>query len=73
MDSTTGQVLVIAAGIGANGTISAGEFLTDKRFMEQISGQAPSVWARKNMEAVIATQVIDGKSGPPRVAAVHLW
>jgi hypothetical protein len=73
MDATTGQVLVIAAGIGPNGTVSAGEFLSDKQFMEQIAGQASRDWSHKNMEAVIATQVIDGKSGPPRVAAVHFW
>jgi hypothetical protein len=73
LDPTTGQLLVIAAGIGSNGTISAGEFLTEKKFLEQVSDQAPRDWRLKNMEAVIATQVIEGKSGPPRVAAVHFW
>jgi hypothetical protein len=72
-DATTGQMVVVAAGVGSNGTISAGEFLTDRTFLEQISAQAPRDWTRKNMEAVIATQVIDGKSGPPRLAAVHFW
>jgi hypothetical protein len=73
LDPTSGQLLVIAAGIGSNGTISAGEFLTEKKFLEQVSDQAPRDWRLKNMEAVIATQVIEGKSGPPRVAAVHFW
>jgi hypothetical protein len=73
LDQTTGQLVVVAAGIGGNGTISAGEFLTDRKFLAQLVEHAPKDWARKNVEAVIATQVIDGKSGPPRVVAVHFW
>ena len=68
---TTGQMTVIAAGIGENGTIAAAEFLTDPSYIGVLANQAPKSWASKNIEAVIATQVIDGKSGPPRVVAVE--
>jgi len=35
--------------------------------------QAPRNWERKNVELVIATKVIDGSPGPPRVVAAHFW
>ena len=73
VDSVSDQIEVVAAGIGVNGTISAGEFLTNEHFIEQIAARAPRDWAHKNVEAVIATQVIDEKSGPPRLVAVYFW
>ena len=73
VDSVSDQTAVVAAGVGENGTISAGEFLTNARFLEQIAARAPRDWAHKNLEAVIVTQVIDEKSGPPRLLAVHFW
>ena len=72
-NSSTGQMQVIAAGIGENGTIAAGEFLSDSRFLTQIAARGPSGWEHKNLEAVIATQVIDEKSAPPRLLAIHFW
>jgi hypothetical protein len=39
--------VVIAAGIGENGTIAAGEFLTDSREMENATRQAPAIGATK--------------------------
>jgi len=72
-DGTTGQLMVVAAGISTHGTISAGEFLTEKRFLDEVLDQNRKDSAHGNIEVVIATSVIDGKSGPPRVEAVHFW
>jgi hypothetical protein len=72
-DPTTLQMVVVAAGIGENGTIAAGEFATSGAFLEELASQAPKGWRSDNIEAVLATQVIDRKSGPPRVLAVHVW
>jgi hypothetical protein len=72
-DSATGQITVIAAGLGENGTTIAGEFLTEEKYLETINKMAPKDWEHKNFEAVIATQVIDGKSGPPRLVTVEAW
>lgn len=72
-DPTTGEPVVIAAGLGENGTISAGEFLTDPEEMERATRNAPKNWRNKNIEIVLATQVIGEKSGPPRVAASYFW
>jgi len=41
--------------------------------MSNLMHDAPKNWAGKNIEVVLETQVIDDRSGPPRVAAVHVW
>ena len=73
IDPNTDQHVVVAAGIGRGGTVAAGEFLVDGRRMEDTLRQVPSDWKKKNMELVLETQVIDGRSGPPRINAVHVW
>lgn len=72
-DPTTGQPVVIAAGLGENGTIAAGEFLTDARELADATRQAPRNWQSQNVEFVIATQVIEGKSACPRLVAAYYW
>ena len=69
----TDQVSVVAAGIGRGGTVAAGEFLVNENRMEEILKQLPTDWQKKNIEVVLETQVIQGRSGPPRVKAVHVW
>jgi len=69
----TDQYAVIAAGIGRGGTVAAGEFLVDEHRMQEILADAPQNWQTKNIEIVLETQVIQGRSGPPRVRAIHIW
>lgn len=69
----TDQISVVAAGIGRGGTVAAGEFLVNENRIEEISKQLPAGWQKKNIEVVLETQVIQGRSGPPRVKAVHVW
>lgn len=73
LDPNTDQMVVVAAGIGRGGTVAAGEFLVDQHRMEELLKQVPSDWKRKNLEIVLETQVIEGRSGPPRISAVHVW
>jgi hypothetical protein len=65
--------VVVAAGIARGGTVAAGEFLVDAHRMEDLLKQVPPNWKQKNLEIVLETQVIQGRSGPPRIAAVHVW
>jgi hypothetical protein len=69
----TDQYAVVAAGIGRGGTVAAGEFLVDEHRMQEILAHAPQDWQTKNIEIVLETQVIQGRSGPPRVRAIHIW
>ena len=73
VDPNTDQFVVVAAGIGRGGTVAAGEFLVDANRMEDMLRQVPQNWKQKNMEIVLETQVIQGRSGPPRITAVHVW
>ena len=69
----TDQYAVVAAGIGRGGTVAAGEFLVDEHRMQEILANAPKDWQTQNIEIVLETQVIQGRSGPPRVRAIHIW
>jgi len=73
LDPNTGRYVVVAAGIARGGTIASGEFLVDPSHMDELIRVAPKDWEHKNMEIVIETQMIDGRSGPPRIAAVYVW
>jgi hypothetical protein len=72
-DSTTGQPVIIAAGISEEGTEAAGEILYNPVYLNSLIAKAPLGWEKKNMEAVIETQVIEGHSGPPNILAVETW
>ena len=72
-DTLSGQPVVIAAGISEEGTEAAGELLSNPIDLDELLHDAPANWRNMNMEAVIETQVIDGRSGPPKVRAVEFW
>lgn len=73
VDPNTDQYALVVAGIARGGTVAAGEFLVDSNRMNEMSNQLPAGWDRKNVEIVLETQVIEGRSGPPRIDAVHVW
>jgi hypothetical protein len=73
IDPNSDQYAVVAAGIGRGGTVAAGEFLVDAARMDEISRVVPKGWDRKNIEVLLETQVIQGRSGPPRIIAAYVW
>jgi hypothetical protein len=72
-DKTTGQPVIIAAGISEEGTEAAGEILYNPIYLESLLAKAPKNWEQMNMEAVIETQVIEGHPGPPNILALETW
>lgn len=72
-DSTTGQPVIIAAGISEEGTEAAGEILYNPEYLNLLLAKAPPNWEQMNIEAVIETQVIEDHPGPPTVLAVESW
>jgi hypothetical protein len=72
-DRTTGQPVIIAAGISEEGTEAAGEILYKPEYLDSLIARASPGWANKNLEAVIETQVIEGHPGPPNILAVETW
>lgn len=72
-DPETEHWIVTVAGVSRWGTIAAGEFLTNPVYLKELARLAPASWARNNLQAVIATKVIDGQPGPPRILATEFW
>ncbi len=73
LDSSTGQFTIIVAGIGTEGTQTAGEFVTRPELLDAGVRKLPPDWQKKNVEIVLETTVTDYVPGPPRVVAVHVW
>jgi hypothetical protein len=72
-DPTTEQFVVVAGGIGENGTIAASELLSDKKYFAEAKQQGFLPKSDQNWEAVIETKMINGKFGPPRIVASYSW
>jgi len=72
-DPTTDRIVVVAAGLLGYGTMAAGEFLTNAEYLDAIAKTAPRNWEHKNLQVILATKVINGNSGPPRVVATYFW
>jgi len=73
LDPVTERMVVLAGGLTGYGTIAAGEFLTTPAYVDQITSTVPRNWEHKNVQIVISTKVIHGKSGPPKVLLTHVW
>lgn len=57
IDESTGQVVLVAAGIAGSGTRAAGEFLTDEANLKQLADGAGVDWGQRNFEVVLSSQV----------------
>ena len=73
LDPLTEKMVVVVGGMGRDGTIAAGEFVTEPRYLEMLASRAPRNWERKNLQVVLATDVINGNTGPPRILATYFW
>jgi hypothetical protein len=73
LDPTTARMVVVIGGLTGYGTVAAGEFLTDPAYLEAMAKGAPPGWERKNIQLVLATNVIHGASGPPRIVDRYFW
>ena len=72
-DPKTEQTVIIAAGIGSWGTLAAGEFVARPEYLQKLDKLGPAHWEQKNLQAVLATDVIRGSSGPPILLAAQFW
>lgn len=73
IDPKTEQPVVMDAGITVFGTSAAAKFLTSTEDMKKLAAIAPPGWEKKNMELVMATDVIQGRSGPATILAAQFW
>jgi hypothetical protein len=73
VDPKTEQPVVMDAGITVFGTSAAALFLTSPSEIKKLTAIAPAGWEKKNMEIVLATDVIQGRSGPATILAAQFW
>jgi hypothetical protein len=73
VDPKTEQTVVVVAGITVFGTSAAGNLLINRKEMEKLAAVAPPGWEKKNMELVLSTDVIRGRSGPANIVAAQFW
>ncbi len=73
LSPTTERETVIIAGIGANGTLAATSMATDERFFGELVRSAGKNAAKKNIEILVTTQIIENRTGPPKVLDVQYW
>ena len=72
-DNNTGKVAVVIAGVGRGGTRVAGQFLTNNADLAQLMRAANQAGDKKNMEAVLSTEIIGGEPGTPKMEAAYFW
>jgi hypothetical protein len=73
LDPLTEKMVVVVGGMGKDGTIAAGEFVTEPRYLAMLAARAPKHWDRQNLQVVLATDIVNGNTGPPRILATHFW
>jgi hypothetical protein len=71
-DATTGVPILIEAGLGNDGTLAANELIASGGLSANLAKEQ-SCRSKRNFEAVIQTQIIDTKSGPPHVLRLTCW
>lgn len=73
LDSSTGQFVVIVAGLTGNGSDAAADMVTNSESMRTALSNAQKDWPQKNMQVVVSTEVVRGVAGPAKVVAVYIW
>lgn len=72
-DSSTGELLIAAAGITQYGTRAAGEFLTSPQLLAALAAKAPNDWPKKNLQVLLHTKITGETPGPPSIVITHFW
>lgn len=73
VNSSTGQFVVLVAGITAPGSEAAAEVASSQEELQKALRNTPADWYRKNLQIVVKTTVVDGVAGPPEIVAIYVW
>lgn len=71
--SSSGNPIVIAAGLKQFGTEAAGHLLANPAQLGAVLGSLPGRWEGKNLQIVLHARVIGNTPAPPEVVASYLW
>jgi hypothetical protein len=70
---TSQQTHVVVAGVGGKGTIAAAEFVSNPKYLDEFAKHAPKDWAKKNIEFLLETRVIENVVGIPSIVDYTIW
>jgi hypothetical protein len=71
-DPTAGVPVLIEAGLGSAGSIAASQLLISGAMASRLRGE-PRCAAKTSFEAVLDTDIIEGKPGPPHILRLECW
>ncbi|HYP14473.1 MAG TPA: hypothetical protein VEQ63_11165 [Bryobacteraceae bacterium] len=73
VNSSTGGLLILAAGVKQFGTEAAGRLLTDPKQLGSILRKLPADWEGRNLQIILQTRVIGNTPAEPEPVAWHVW
>ncbi len=71
--STTGDFMMIGAGLTVYGTEEAGRIVADPELLTPILRQLPANWVNSDLEFVLHVEVVGDAPALPKLIAVHTW
>ena len=71
-DPTTGVPILIEAGLGNDGSLTASELLSSDSLIAEIR-RTEGCHQKSNFEAVIQTEIISREPGPPHILRLKCW
>lgn len=72
-DPVLNHIVVVIAGLGIPGTVSAAEFATSPKYLELLNNRLPRGWEEMNVEIVLKLKVVENQSGPPTILTTYVW
>lgn len=72
-DPVVNNTVIVIAGLGIPGTVSAAEFATSPRYLDLLNSRLPRGWDQRNVEIVLKLKVVDNQSGPPSILTTYVW
>jgi len=73
LESKTGKMVVLAAGLSHFGTQAAGELLTNPVDLNKALSRAPKDWPTRNMQLLFRVEVFGDTAGPAVLEATKFW
>jgi hypothetical protein len=71
--SSTGGLVIVAAGVKQFGTEAAGHLLSDPLLLDSVLGKLPAGWENRNLQLVLGVKVIGNTPAQPEMLAWHVW
>lgn len=70
---STGQFVVVAAGLKGFGTDAASQFISSPENLRQLDARLGSGWWKRNIEVILKVDVASGRTGAPQILDTYAW